>query len=296
MKKAYVILAHRQPAQLLRLVQTLNDGASVFFVHIDRRSDINQFGQLKDQGVVFVPRVKTAWANFGLVEAALNGLRAVLQSKEEISHVILLSGQDYPIKTNDHINRFIRESANKSFIEYFPLPCDEKWQPDGGLYRVSKYFFGFRQYQRYGAKAANFVSGILPFMRRKSYQGMKAYAGSMWWIINREAAQYILDFVKKNPHYAAFHRFTFAADEVFFHMILLNAQNENLSSVLVNTDKHFIKWKGKDSSHPELIDNNDLEDLMQSDALFARKLDLDRNKEVFDLIDKYCLDKNPTAG
>jgi len=290
--KAYVILAHKQPAQLSRLIRTLSDGDSLFFVHIDRRADIKQFESLAEFGdtVQFVPRVKTEWASFGLVEAVLNGLRAVRRSDKPVSHVVLLSGQDYPIKNNEYIRRFMEQAGNQSFIEYFALPNPAKWKPNGGLYRVNKYFMGLRTYQRYGAKAANFLSAMLPFLQRKAYNGMKAYAGSMWWIIDHNAMNYILDFVTRNPRYAAFHRFTFAADELFFHMILLNAKNDKLASVIVNTDKRFIKWSGKEAAHPETISREDIQQLVESDALFARKFD-GADTEVLDLVDKYCLAK-----
>jgi hypothetical protein len=290
MKKAYVILAHKNAAQLRRLITALHDGHSVFFIHIDGRSDITSFASVADFGnsVQFVPRVKTTWAGFGLVEAVLNGMMAVKKCREHIEHVFLLSGQDYPIKSNDYINDFIADQGEKIFIEYFQLPNFEKWKPNGGLYRVNKYFMGLKPHQRFAAKAANAVAGVIPAFRRKQYKSMKPFAGSMWWSLPIHAVNYILDFVNKHPRYTAFHKYTFAADEVFFQSILLNAREDRIASAIVNNDKRFIRWKDISSAHPEILSKNDLGDMQRSDALFARKFDMSKHPEVFDLIDAHC--------
>lgn len=291
MEKAYIILAHKNAVQLARLINALNDGMSSFFVHIDRRADASLFGRLIEASVPveWVPRVKTEWASFGLVEAVLNGLRAVKKSGVIAEQIILLSGQDYPIKGHDDMNDFFQRNGGKIHMEYFSLPAHQKWKPNGGLYRVNKYFMGLKPHQRYAAKTANLFSNLLPFLRRKQYNGMKAFAGSMWWLLNRYAMNYILDFVDRNPRYAAFHRFTFAPDEVFFHMILLNAKDEKISSAIVNDDKRFIKWSGVSSSHPEIITKENFDELRTSDALFARKFDMQKDAEILDLIDHHRL-------
>lgn len=294
MKKAYVVLAHKNPQQVARLIRTLNDETSFFFIHVDRSSDIHLFQQLlpEDHKIKFVSRVKSDWGSLGLVQATLNSMHAIQKSNENIERIILLSGQDYPIKSNDYINRFFSQHPNAIYLEHYALPDPKKWKPNGGLYRVNKYFMGLKKHQRYAAKATNFMAMMLPGLQRKQYNGMKAFAGSMWWIINRYTLDYILDFVAKNPKYLFFHRFTFAADEVFFHMILMNAKDEKIASAIVNSDQHFIKWKEISSSHPEIITEKNLEELKQSDALFARKFDISQGASILDLIDEYCLFDN----
>lgn len=294
-KKAYIILAHKNPLQLHRLVGSLNDGFSHFFVHIDSSTDIGPFRILlsPQAHISILPRIKTEWGGFGLVKAILSGLEAVVHSKEEFGRVILLSGQDYPIKSNEEINDFFESHKEKNFLEHFPLPCPAKWKPDGGLYRVNKYFLGLKTHQRYAAKSANFLGRLLPFMQRRTYSGMKAFAGSMWWIINRHAAQYIVNFVAANPGYVQFHRFTFAPDELFFHMILLNSKENQIRTSIINDDLHFIRWKDINASHPETIKQEDLDDLVRSDALFARKFDTTTDADILALVDTHCRTGNP---
>jgi hypothetical protein len=293
--KAYIILAHKNPSQLQRLIRALDDGLSHFFVHIDRRTGIGPFHDLlqPQTNISFLPQIKTGWGSFGLVEAVLSGLKAVLQPGKKLDHIILLSGQDYPIKSNEQISTFLGQNKDKAFLEYFPLPCPAKWSPNGGLYRVNKYFLGLTTHRRYAAKGINFMATLFPFLQRKMYAGMHAFAGSMWWIISDYAARYIMDFIAENPRYLHFHRFTFAPDELFFHMILLNAKDEQISTAIVNDDKRYIRWKDISASHPEIIKKEDLDELIYSDALFARKFDTVTDEEILDLIDTHCRSEKP---
>lgn len=287
MQKAYLILAHKYPSQLFRLYRALNDEFSSFFIHIDGKADIEKFQRLiTDKTVTWVDRVETNWGEFSLVEAVLNLLQSVKDTGQRFDRILLLSGQDYPIKSNLVINEYLRQSAQSNFIEYHALPDPAKWKPNGGLYRVNKYFLGLRFHQRYKAKALNFLAMVFPQLERQMPKGMKAYAGSMWWIIDDYSINYILDYVQKNPGYVAFHKNTFAADELFFHMILLNATDEKLRGSIVNDDKRFIKWKDLNASHPEQLEEKDLEEIRQSDALFARKFDITEDDEILNLIEQ----------
>lgn len=293
-KKAYIILAHKDPLQLQRLVGSLDDGCSHFLVHIDSRVPMAPFRTVLSScdHVCFLSPVKTEWGSLGLVKAVLAGIEAAVRCGKKFDHLILLSGQDYPVKSNEQIDDFLQQNKDKNFLEYFPLPCPAKWKPNGGLYRVNKYFLGLKTHQKYAAKTANFLGILIPSLQRKTYDGMKAFAGSMWWVINMYAARYIVRFVAMNPRYLLFHRFTFAPDELFFHMILLNANDENIKTSIVNNDLHYIRWKNIDASHPETIRKEDIGELVDSEALFARKFDAAADMEILDLVDAHCRSVN----
>ena len=289
MIKAYLILAHKYPAQLRRLVKALDDDRSSFFVHIDQAVDMSAFDNLQPwaERITFVKREKAEWAGFGLVQAILNGLQAIDDSGHEFSHVILLSGQDYPVKSNGEIQSFLQQHAGTSFIESYRLPAPQKWPDNGGLYRVNKYYIGMRPWQMFSSRSLNFLARPFPFLQRRIYKNMEPHAGSMWWILSMEAVRYVVRFIEENPGYVAFHRYTFAADEVFFHMILLNEPARSQLGPVVNNDKRFIKWKDISASHPEILGNNDAREALKSDALFARKFDMQYDDYALDAIDAH---------
>lgn len=289
--KIYLILAHKNPRQLNRLIHALNDGQSCFFIHLDKAVDRTPFHHIgaDNTNVFFVQRERTSWGSYRIVSAILHGLNAIVEAQLNFTHVILLSGQDYPIKSNAFISRFTEQHADKSFIQYFQLPNYEKWEPNGGLYRVNKYFIGLKKYELFCSRALNLLATYIPLLQRRSYKGMLPYAGSMWWMMNRAAVQYVLGFLQKNPGYTAFHRYTFAPDEVFFQTLLLNAATPEPGFQIVNDDLRFIKWKDITASHPENISHQDLPSLEASPALFARKFEAEQDTALLDIIDHSLL-------
>lgn len=290
MEKAYIILVHQYPEQVYRLVQALDDKSSTFFIHIDKKTDIGQFYDVLQLEIVqTVKRVKLNWGGFSFVEAILNGLKCVKESGRNFDRVILLSGQDYPIKSNAFIDRFLTDSSFSVFMEHFPLPNYGKWKPNGGMYRVNKYYFGLMAYQRYAAKAINFLSRYFDALKRKLPGTLRPFAGSTWWIIDMYTLDHILDFVHRNPAYAAFHKNTFAPDEVFFQTILLNSTDERVAKSIASNNMRFIKWESIEAAHPTELTRKHMGEILSSDALFARKFTHHHSGEVLDLIDMYCL-------
>lgn len=286
MNKAYIILAHKQPAQLYRLVEKLDDNLSTFFIHIDKKKSLTDFNNLLDFGnkVEFIKREASNWGEIGIVMAILNALKAVKESDKKIEHIVLLSGQDYPIKSNDYINNFFKTSPYSVFIEYWTMPNFEVWKDRGGMFRITKYFFGLKKRRRYMAKAINFIAIFLPFLERKLPYNLKAYCGWMWWSMDHYALNYILQFLDDYPKYLKYHKYTFVPDEFFFQTILLNSKDERLLASITNNNMRYIRWKDG-ASHPEILRKSEIKDIMQSDALFARKVDPDKDEDILDLID-----------
>lgn len=291
MKKAYIILAHKNEEMVKRLVDRLDDNASDFFLHIDLNSDITGFRRVfrNDRRVRFLWREDTGWGTFGLVKATLNAMRVIRNGDYE--KVILLSGQDYPIKSNEEIDQFFQNSPYNIFMDHFPLPNHRKWGPGGGMYRVNKYFFGLSGIKKLLAKAANFLGILFPFAKRKELPGMKPFSGSQWWAMDMRAVNYILDYVEEHPEYVRYHQHTFAADELFFQMILLNCPDPSLRENISNNNLRFMKWKSESVAHPEVLGVDDVEHISGSEALFARKFDPNVDSEVINVIDDKLLNQ-----
>lgn len=295
MEKAYIILAHKQPEQLYRLVARLDDNMSSFFIHIDKTKSLADFNNLADFGnkVQFVEREASTWGGIGIVLAILNGLQAIKAFDKKIERIILLSGQDYPIKSNDYINHFFNTSPYNVFMEYWTMPNFKVWKDRGGMFRINKYFFGLKTSQVYTAKVVNFLGLLFPFLQRKLPYNLTAYCGWMWWTIDDYALDYILQFLSDHPKYIKYHQHTFVPDEFFFQTILLNSADKKLRASITNNNTRFIQWK-EGRAHPETLRIHDLQDIMQSDALFARKADPGKDKAIIDEIDSYLNNGNTT--
>ena len=288
MKIAYLIVAYKRPKQLPRLINALNTSNTSFFIHVDKKVDITPYYKemrnLKNQNIHFVNnRVKVYWGGYSLVQAIINGLIELCNTKNNFDYVILLSEQDYPLKTNKYISNFLSQNYGKEFLEFEPLPR-KRWI-EGGINRITRYHFmdiGNR-YLKYGLKL---LSKQLP--KRKILKGFKIYGGTLWWCVTYECAEFILSFINNNPKFCKYFKLTMLPDEMFFHTIIVNSKfNENI----INEYLHYIDWSRPDHTghFPRILTKNDYETLSSSVKLFARKFDMYYDSEILDLIDKKIL-------
>ena len=293
MKKAYIIAAHKNPEQLNRLISRLDDGNATFFIHIDKKANLDDFKSLEQFGdkIKMVERVVSRWATMGQVQSTLNAMEAIVAAGEPYKMITFLSGQDYPIKTNAAIDQFFETSPHSVFIEYYLLPNYERWGQNGGMWRINKYFFGVEKNNLYLSKAANLTAKFLPFLRRKLPENMKPYLGSAWFSMDLEAVKYVLKYIKDHPEFVRFQKYAFSPDELFYLMILVNSPEENIRSKVVNDNKRLINWERASAAHPETLTANDFEQIYRSDALFARKFDPKVDTRILDMIDEKILSK-----
>lgn len=286
-------MAHRYPAQLHRLIDRLNDGHSTFFLHIDKTAEFTQFQIAESFGAIvqFIERVDSKWGGFGSVQASLNGLKAVKETGQHFDQIFLLSGQDYPIKSNKEIDAFFSTSPHSIFVDHFPIPNYQKWPGGdrGGWYRVDKYYIGLKWHEFFRSKSMNLISTYVPFLRRKIPNGMLPFTGSQWWSLDMYAMNYILEYDAAHPEYRAFHQYTFVPDELYVHMILANSTDTQIKERLSADNKRFMIWEKPDSAHPNTLRLNDFDAIKGSPHLFARKFDATVDAEILDKIDKEIL-------
>ena len=84
--------------------------------------------------VLWAKRVDCRWGEFSVIEATLNAVRALTQSGAPFDFAVLLSGQDYPIRSNDYIARTLEEERGNCLMYLFPFPFAE-W-PWRGYHRL----------------------------------------------------------------------------------------------------------------------------------------------------------------
>jgi hypothetical protein len=126
MEIIYLILAQAYPDQLLKLVDALQDSSSVFIIHVDKGQMLKIFSSFfKEKNIKNVyflkDRYSTETGGFNLVKAILNGLKYIYKRfSDTTNRVVLLKGQDYPIKSKEYIHSYFNADPNNIFIRYFP--------------------------------------------------------------------------------------------------------------------------------------------------------------------------------
>lgn len=292
-KLGIVVLAYHRPAQLVELLRVFRHPKVTTYLHIDESARIEQFQAALDRAdvgtVVWVPRHRSRWGSVEIVDAELEGLAAA--HADRCSFVLVISGEDFPLKPIDWIVDFAQTNRHRSFLHTFPLPSD-RWKADG---RQRTEFYTYRLFNNFytcvprsedtsalDAKRRIFNWSLRarsigkPERRFPSY--LKPIGGHQWLNLSADAVAYVLKFVERHPDYRAYHRYTACPDEIFIQSILLGSDFA-AGSDIVNDDLRFLVWEGGD--HPKTLAVADLPAIEASQALFARKVVSEADPELF---------------
>lgn len=291
MKVAYLILAHRQPGLVAGLVRALACDWASFFIHVDAKSDLAPFQRLlaAQAGVTWLTgarRVKVSWGGFSQVRATLNLLDAALAADRPFTRYCLLSGADFPIKPLAVIRE--RLVSDQEFMRVDHRLSGAGVVRDGLAATVRRYFFPDWPLPR--RIKLTLLSGKIP---RRPYPGIPLYHGAQWWALTAACVRFVVDFVQDHPDYAAFHRYTLAPDEIFFHSIVKHSpfagqlshdceRAASLTEYYASNDHgcHYIDWNAPQQALPKVLTMADLPALQRSAALFARKFDETCSREL----------------
>jgi hypothetical protein len=298
MKIAYIVLAHRYPHQLVRLIRRLNAPDVIFLIHLDSKMDPDAYNEVVQAlasftNVEYLARLHGFWGGWPIVQVTINALQEIVRRKLPSDYVVLLSGQCYPLQPHCAIVQTLAAGNGKTFMSHCPLPIAD-W-PNSGMDRIEKWHFSYRGRSIVFPERRAFQHPILkPFLntvwsmlvtlfpvKRRFPTGFVAYGGAQWWCMAREAVEYVCRFIEENPGFVRFFKYTLLPDEIFFQTILLNSP---LRDSVLNNDLRHIDWSKP--TRPAILGVDDLEALLNSPHLFARKFDATVDAQVLDLLDQ----------
>jgi len=292
-KIAYLILSHNNPNHFRRLIRSISSEYSSLFIHIDQKSNINDFLSVQKNGVYFIKnRLQIYYSDWSQIEATLALLRYAINCKNSFDYYVLLSGTDYPLQSNSYINDFFQNNSGLNFINMVKMPCEEVGKPE---YRLSTYR------QRSDDHKIEIISrkffkkiGFIPQNRdyKRHLRGLIPYGGSQWFALTKQACRYILEFSERRKKIVNFFENSFTPSEMFFQTILGNSSfNLKTANNLTYTD-----WSAG-SMHPATLSEKHIDlfntkgKIMYKDVygereiLFARKFS-DEKPELVDRLDK----------
>ncbi|MCC9137332.1 beta-1,6-N-acetylglucosaminyltransferase [Pontibacter silvestris] len=286
MKIAYIILVHKNPKQVARLINRLNTQNTIFSLHLDASVPLEDFKNIVLSGnpgcdnIHFKEkRYRTRWGGFNAVRATAELIESVLPYKPD--HVFFLSGQDYPLKTNQDIRTLLKEEYKDSIlIENRRFNADPN-KPN----RLNRFYFC--DYFDWEKKKLipRLLTKVLP--SRKFLDGMQPYIGRVQFILPLKAAEYVTAEYRNNKKLNNFFKYVLCADELYFQTILLNSE---FAPKVLNTRIHYANY---DVPHPVVWQAKDIEHLKKQPNLFARKFDINVDEKVLDLLDEYLQYSKP---
>ena len=335
MNLAYIILAHRNPQQLFRLVDRLDNEGVTFVFHISKASDKGFDKEMRKlfrdkKNVYFCKREDGTHNHFGIVKGTINALKLLFEKNIAFDYVSLLSGQDYPIKSNREINRFLEENKGREYLQFWPLfPAkdseffnDHPWGPHRQIYRIDRYhikFCGKKQSIPELLTARLTEHSLYKTLKIFIYESPKYLREKRWkeefllFSLSR-----ILPQKRKIPGtfevYGGKTWWTFTREcseyivkfydnnpkfNRFFRYTLIPDEmyfqtllmNSPFAEKVENDYLREIEWEGGDGTHPIVFKKEHFQRLKDSAALFARKFDTDIDGEIFDEIDSELLNK-----
>ena len=304
MQKNYLILAHKNPLQLGRMIERLDDGASKFFIHLDAKTPIEPFAAcLEGAHIRFIePRERCVWGDFSIVRATIRLMEA---ASEEQGLFILMSGQDYPIQSQGYINDFLERNKDFDFIEIEPL--EEKWKPKMVKDKLEHYHILHSEERGNSNCYAPFrhcsvfqkVRTLMHLLKgRLSMKNFKLlcllpkriapferqYAGSQFWAFSERTFYAVLNYIRE--HKAAlegYYKYTSSPDEIYFHSVLMDLVAKD-STIKLKEQITYVNYFRKNN----VFITEDFDKLTSAKGkLFARKFDTDIDIEILNKLDSY---------
>lgn len=277
MKIAILIHAHTNPDQLIRLVKHLKDKDIDIFINVDGKVNIELFKENIENVYFLNNRVEVVWGRFSQLQQILNSFNEIVDTKISYSHILFISGLDYPIIPMSQIVTFLQSNQLKSYIDYFKLG-DDSWS--NLMKKRFEYWFFLPENDIRNNHIVKKILQKLGFKRKYPFE--EVYYGSCWFTLSIEAVKYIIDYTEKNPKTIEFFKHTGCSDELYIQSVLLNSP---LKKDMINEIYRFFDWGDKGKS-PKILTSEDFPKIESSNAWFARKLDINIDSDLMDKLDQ----------
>ena len=288
-RHAYVILAHSDPYCLKSLVSLIDDERNDIFIIPDKKSKGSLIQDICTiySKVYFLQenkRIDVRWGTLSLVKAEIEGFRMVID-QGDYDYIHLLSGQDLPLKSQNYIHDYFNSLPPNTNLVGFAQGEFNK----NDLEIKTKYYHFFLNHYRHPNKI---IRGGLKIFRKaaihfqkyfniKRKWNIKPYKGSEWVSITGAFAKYL---VEKEGEILNLFNGVPCADEMYKQTLIMNSEFRNNVYDIGKDfagDTRLIDWeRGK----PYVWRDADFQELMASNALFARKFDSQKDRGIIDRI------------
>ena len=299
MKLVYLVVSHRNPDQVLRLVRALREGPSAeVVVRHDRRQSRLDSSEVEEAGGRLLhdelPVEWAAWPHLRMLLASLERVAA----EYDPDWLIVLSGQDYPLRPLAEVEERLASADHDAYLghswplatgalppppaeefflryAYYHLPAPAlRWFPR----RLRRVIYFRERPRRFGIRRPR-----LPFR-----DDLRCWVSSDWPTLNRRALQVVLRTAREERRLMRHYRRTVAPAESFFATALMNEPGLRVSGDY----RRFVRFQPGAPS-PDVLTAPDLDELRASGADFARKFDARADASILDRLDELRRRQSP---
>lgn len=263
---AYFIMIHHKPDAFKEMFQKIYTRDQFYLIHIDRKAktelteEIQQF-LVHFPNVYILESMNIVSGGFSMIQAEMNAMEYLLNVSHEWDYFINLSGEDYPLKSQNIIRKFLTVNKGRNYLFYY----DQKFYRPDTLQRIQNHFTELTH------KISSFI------YKREFMKGVVPYIGGKWFILTRETCVFMTN-NKRVMDFEDYYLHTLLPAESFFQTVLMNT---DFSDIIINDDKRAIierAFFNKDLYAEDLITY-----LKSGNQLFIRKI----NNKTSESILKY---------
>lgn len=281
MKVAHLVMVHKNPLQVERLVKELLKEDCDVYLHIDKKFATSPFDTILQKDRVFLvnQRVDVIWGGYSQVKATMVSVEQILQSGKTYDYIHFISGQDYPIKKLSDFYAFLQLHKGKEFLEY--LHAEERAE----VTRRRIYQYNLSDFRFKGRYLVQKILNLVLPEKKFPFPDYKIVWKANWFTITPSCARYVLTFLKENPKVERFFKYCWGVDEFVFQTI---AYNSAFGPNIVNNNYRYVDWSANLPS-PKTLTLEDYNALANSPHFFARKFDSNVDSAILDKIDANLL-------
>ena len=280
----FVILNHQSAPQLVRLINSLNKtfDSPEIACHHDFSQCPLEVSRFPDNVRFVLPHLETRWGHISVVRAFLKALLILYRTATPPDWFVLLSGSDYPIRPARDLREKLLHTEADAFIHsrlVFRGSTYDDWNNSG--------------YERYCCNTIRVPSltkrlrfthrtFVLPKFRTPFGPTFRCYSGEHWFCGNHRAAACLLSGRGEHRRLLESYENVQSPDESYYQTILCNEPSLRVFPETL----HYIRWASVGDAHPSVLNDQDVEEIVNSGKYFARKFDMNVAPHVLDLIDQ----------
>ena len=320
MKTAYLINCHKNMQHVSKLAHRLHTEDSHIFIHVDKKVPQEVYQSLhsltSDLKYCYISttRIDGKLDDRSLVDIVMvlvsDAKQVALKNSIHYSYYANMSGQDYPIKSTEYVERILTDNYPTLYMSYRDTN-DAAWVAN--KFNRNKALIQYRNWAlkckiNVIKKALQGVGIILRKIlqlfgqtasQRVIKNGWKYYQGSAWWVL----PDCVIDAVEKE-YYSPSKFATIMINEsttpeetyfqsLVFHLFNFDSNESNKPQLKIKksmTYKDFGSMSNRPQTcHPYVLTIDDYDRLKESKCLFARKFDDTIDSKIIDIIDKSLL-------
>jgi len=266
---AYFIMIHHKPEIFKNMFQKIYTRDQFYLIHIDKKAKQDFIEEIQlyivhFPNVYILDSMNIVSGGFNIVQAELNAMEFLLNVSKEWDYFINLSGEDYPLKSQNIIRKFLTTNKGRNYLFYY----DQKFYRPDTLQRIQNHF----------TELAYVISSFI--YKRSFMKNVIPYIGGKWFMFTRETCLFLTN-NKTVMDFEDYYLHTFLPADSFFQTVLMNT---SFNDIIVNDDKRAVLETPLFQNTQNTF--NYIQSLKSGNQLFIRKL----NKKTDENIIKYIED------